>query len=232
VLEAHIVKSRRDFVIDVSFTIAPGERVGLFGASGEGKSTILSCIAGFETPEAGRIIFDGRTFFPPPMPLERRALGYLTQRDLLFPHLSVAENVRFGLGREELAAAAAWIDELRYRLELDSVWEARARQISGGQARRVALARMLARRPPLVLLDEPFAGLDGPTIHELIAALDEWQRALKFTLITVDHRPDLLRRLCPTAISIERGRIVAQGDWHSLIARPATKSMARLLAND
>jgi ABC-type sulfate/molybdate transport systems ATPase subunit len=230
VLEAHVVKKRRDFAIDVRLSIAPGERVALFGASGEGKSTILSCIAGFETPDAGHINFGGRVFFPPPLPLDKRALGYLTQRDLLFPHLSVADNIRFGIGSDELEAANSWIEELCSRLEIGAVRNARARQISGGQARRVALARMLARRPPLVLLDEPFTGLDSPTIRELIEALDDWQRGLNFTLIAVDHRPEILRRLCSRAIAIEHGKIVAQGDWNSLVAAPATPSLARLLA--
>ena len=228
-LEVHIVKKRRDFPINVNFSIAPGDRVALFGASGAGKSTVLSCIAGFETPDSGHINFDGRIFFPPPMPLNGRELGYLTQRDLLFPHLSVADNVRFGIENGRLAAVNGWIEELRDRLEIGPLWNARARQISGGQARRVALARMLARRPPLVLLDEPFTGLDGPTVRELLDALDDWQRELGFTLIAVDHRPDILRRLCPSIIAIEDGVIVARGDWQSLIANPATPSLRRLL---
>ena len=228
-LEAHIVKNRRTFKVDVRLSLVEGSKVALFGASGEGKSTVLSCIAGIEPPDGGEISFRGRKFFPPSMPLHERAVGYLTQQDLLFPHLSVEQNVRFGLNRDQQQFDRDWINELRERLNLGPVWRARARQISGGQARRVAMARMLARRPPLVLLDEPFTGLDYPTIMELVDDLLTWQAALGFTLIAVDHRHEILRRLCPRAIAIERGIVVQEGTWEELTAAPATPGLARLL---
>src|SRR6202047_3972336 len=182
-LDAHIVKTRRLFTVDVHLRLEQGERLALFGASGAGKSTVLSCLAGIENPDAGRIQFGDIVFFPPNLPLYRRPLAYLTQSDLLFPHLSVAGNVCFGLSDYESNGARQWVEELKQRLELGPLWNESARQISGGQARRVALARMLARRPPLVLLDEPFTALDRPAMNELIAALAEWQVALGFTLI-------------------------------------------------
>jgi molybdate transport system ATP-binding protein len=229
VLDAHVVRKRRTFTVDVRLSLVDGSKVALFGASGEGKSTVLSCIAGIEPPDDGEISFRGRKFFPPPMPLHERAVGYLTQQDLLFPHLSVEQNVRFGLNRDQQQFERDWIDELRARLNLGSVWRARARQISGGQARRVAMARMLARRPPLVLLDEPFTGLDYPTILELVDDLVAWHAALGFTLIAVDHRPEILKLLCPHAIAIEGGVIVQEGTWEELSAAPATPALARLL---
>jgi molybdate transport system ATP-binding protein len=229
VLEAQIVKNRRTFKVDVRLSLIEGSKVALFGASGEGKSTVLSCIAGIELPDSGEISFRGRRFFPPPMPLHERSVGYLTQQDLLFPHLSVEQNVRFGLSRDQQQFERDWIGELRERLNLGPVWRARARQISGGQARRVAMARMLARRPPLVLLDEPFTGLDYPTIMELVDDLIAWQAALGFTLIAVDHRHEILNRLCPRAIAIEHGVVVQDGTWDELNAAPATPALARLL---
>jgi molybdate transport system ATP-binding protein len=229
VLEAQIVKNRRTFKVDVRLSLIEGSKVALFGASGEGKSTVLSCIAGIELPDSGEISFRGRRFFPPPMPLHERSVGYLTQQDLLFPHLSVEQNVRFGLSRDQQQFERDWISELRERLNLGPVWRARARQISGGQARRVAMARMLARRPPLVLLDEPFTGLDYPTIMELVDDLIAWQAALGFTLIAVDHRHEILNRLCPRAIAIEHGVVVQDGTWDELNAAPATPALARLL---
>src|ERR1700732_4642693 len=134
-------------------------------------------------PVEGRINFADSFFFPPSLPLYRRALAYLTQSDSLFPHLTVADNVCFGLRCHERNGAQRWVEELKERLELGPLWNESARRISGGQARRVALARMLARRPPLVLLDAPFTALDRPAMNELIAALAEWQVALGFTLI-------------------------------------------------
>jgi ABC-type sulfate/molybdate transport systems ATPase subunit len=154
----------------------------------------------------------------------------MTQKDLLFPHLSVAQNVGFGLRDLRADGNSAWIAELRERLALGPVWAAPAGKISGGQARRVAIARMLARRPPLVLLDEPFASLDRPLIGELTQALIEWQLKFGFTLVAVDHRSDILRGICPRAIVIERGHVVQEGDWSDIASAPATPLVARLLA--
>jgi molybdate transport system ATP-binding protein len=229
-LDAHIVKARRAFTVDVRIRLRPGERLGLFGASGAGKSTVLSCLAGIETPDAGEIRFRDLRLFPPSLPLHRRPLAYLTQSDWLFPHLSVAENVCFGLQNHDRDGAEKWIEELAKRLDLGPLWNESARLISGGQARRVALARMLARRPPLVLLDEPFTALDRPAMNELIAALLEWHVALGFTLIAVDHRAEILEKLCTRAAVIESGRIVQEGSWSALAAAPATPLLARLLA--
>jgi ABC-type sulfate/molybdate transport systems ATPase subunit len=228
-LEAHIVKVRSAFTVEVEIRLERGERLGLFGASGAGKSTVLSCLAGLETPDAGAIRLAGAVLFPPNLPLYRRPLGYLTQNDWLFPHLSVAENVGFGLESRERAAAAGWIEELRQRLDLAPVWNEPARLVSGGQGRRVALARMLARRPPLILLDEPFTALDRLAISAMIEALMEWHRQLGFTLIAVDHRAEILERLCARAAVIESGRIVQKGSWPELASKPATLSLARLL---
>ena len=96
-LDAHIVKARRAFTVDVRIRLQPGERLGLFGASGAGKSTILSCLAGIETPDAGEIVFREHRLLPAGLPLYQRPLADLTQSDWHFPHLSVAENVRFGI---------------------------------------------------------------------------------------------------------------------------------------
>jgi molybdate transport system ATP-binding protein len=231
VLDAHIVKTRRAFTVDVRLRLRPGERLGLFGASGAGKSTVMSCLAGIETPDAGQISLGNVCLFPPNLPLHRRPIAYLTQSDWLFPHLSVAQNVCFGIRNRDCKSAKKWIDELAMRLDLSRLWNERVSYISGGQARRVALARVLARRPPLVLLDEPFAALDRAAMNELIAALLEWHVALGFTLIAVDHRPEILKTFCTRAAVIEAGKIVQEGTWSSLAAEPATPLLARLLAN-
>ncbi len=231
-LEAHIVKRRRPFVVEVELRLERGGRLGLLGASGAGKSTVLSCIAGLEVPDAGEVRFGGEGFFPPNLALHRRPLAYLTQNDLLFPHLTVAQNVYFGVGNGDRAPAAAWVGELRDRLALGPLWNEPAREVSGGQARRVALARMLARRPPLVLLDEPFGALDRPTMDDLIEAILGWQRKIGFTLIAVDHRAEILGRLCDRIAVIEAGRIVQTGSWLEIARSPATEMTARLLGTE
>jgi ABC-type sulfate/molybdate transport systems ATPase subunit len=229
-LEAHVVKRRPQFTIDVRIAVGEGESRGLFGASGAGKSTILACIAGAETPDGGSIVLNGDTLFPPSLPLHERRLGYLTQDPNLFPHLRVGENIRFGLTNGSQQTSRDWIAELRERLQLDALWDAPAHAISGGQARRVALARMLARRPGLVLLDEPFAGLDRHLVRELLAAIVDWQRRLGFMMIVVDHEVEIVERLAPRATVIENGRAVQEGRWEELKAKPATPLLAQLLA--
>ena len=229
-LDLHVQKRRDQFTVDVAIAARDGEACGLFGASGAGKSTILACIAGAELPDAGHVRLDDVTLFPPPMPLHRRPVGYLTQDANLFPHLRVAENVSFGLTNGARDGGAAWVAQLRERLQLESIWNAPAHAISGGQARRVALARMLARRPRLVLLDEPFAGLDRHLVRELLGAIAEWQRELGFMMLLVDHESDVLERLCTRAVVVEQGRIVQDGTWSELRARPATPLLAQLLA--
>jgi len=232
-LKAHIIKKRRDLQVDVTLELEAGSAVGLFGASGAGKSTVLACIAGIEAPDGGSVQLNGLQLFPPSLPLHRRPLGYLTQEPGLFPHLSVSENISFGISRE-LASASGhqqWIATLRDRLQLSALWNAPASLISGGQARRVALARMLARKPPLVLLDEPFAGLDRQLVRELIDDLIFWSRQIGFSMIAVDHQAEVLQRLCPQqAVVIEQGKIVQSGSWCELHSAPATPLLQSLLA--
>src|SRR6476661_5192310 len=207
-LKAHIIKKRRDLQVNVAIELQAGSALGLFGASGVGKSTVLACIAGIEEPDDGFVQLNGLKLFPPPLPLHRRPLGYMTQEPGLFPHLSVSENISFGISRETAADSAhqQWIATLRDRLQLSTLWNAPASLISGGQARRVGLARMLARKPPLVLLDEPFAGLDRHLVRELIDDLILWSRTLGFSMIAVDHQAEVLKRLCPQqAIVLEDG---------------------------
>jgi ABC-type sulfate/molybdate transport systems ATPase subunit len=230
VLDAHIVKARREFTVDISLGLGCGEACGLFGVSGAGKSTFLACIAGAVEPDAGHVTVDGATLFPPSLPLHLRPVGYLTQDADLFPHLRVSENVRFGLTNGKREEGDAWVAQLRDRLELSSIWNQPARAISGGQARRVALARMLARKPPLVLLDEPFNGLDRHLVRELLAAVAQWQNELGFTMLVVDHEAEVLARLCPRVVVIERGRAVQDGSWETLREKPATELLAQLLA--
>jgi ABC-type sulfate/molybdate transport systems ATPase subunit len=219
--------------IDVSLELESGDALGLFGGSGAGKSTVVACIAGIEEPDDGFVELDNLKLFPPSLPLHRRPLGYMTQDANLFPHLTVGENVRFGIPKRMAADGEhnQWIETLRDHLQLGPLWSAPASRVSGGQARRVSLARVLARKPPLVLLDEPFAGLDRQSIRELIDDLVLWSQTIGFSMIAVDHQAEVLQRLCPReAIVLERGRIVQQGAWSELYNAPATPLLRSLLS--
>jgi molybdate transport system ATP-binding protein len=232
-LDAQFTKRRRDFTVNLSLKLGRGESLGLFGASGAGKSTVLACIAGIEDPDDGYIDLGNTRFFAPPLPLHCRPVGYLTQEPSLFPHLSVCDNVTFGLSKAQQTdpERAQWIATLKDRLRLEPLWHAPASRISGGQARRVGLARMLARTPPLILLDEPFAGLDRQLVRELIDDLVLWSKTLGFSMIAVDHQADVLRRLCPEmALVLEQGQVVQRGSWTELCTAPATPLLRSLLA--
>lgn len=229
-LDAHVVKVRPRFTVDVVVQVSAGEACGLFGVSGSGKSTILSCIAGAERPDRGRIVLGTLVLFPPALPLHLRSIGYLSQDANLFAHLRVDQNVCYGLRGTAGAATDAWIAELREQLQLEAVWREPAAAISGGQARRVALARMLAPKPRLVLLDEPFSGLDRQLVRELLTSIAQWQKRLGFTMLVADHQADALERLCSRAIALEAGRLVQDATWNELRARPATQTLAQLLA--
>src|SRR5215472_19152383 len=145
-LKTRIIKKRREMTVDFSLELGQGNSVGLFGASGAGKSTVLACIAGIEEPDDGYVEVKNLRFFPPSLPLYKRPIGYLTQEPGLFPHLSVSENVSFGIPRDRASKKEQvdWIVTLRERLKLGPLWNAPASLITGGQARRVSLARMLA----------------------------------------------------------------------------------------
>ena len=232
-LKAHIVKKRRELTVNVSLQLKRGGSLGLFGASGVGKSTVLACIAGIEEPDDGYVELENLKLFPPSLPLHKRPIGYLTQSPDLFPHLQVGENVCFGISQDQASQKEHldWIATLRERLQLAAVWKAPAAHISGGQAKRVSLARMLARKPPLVLLDEPFAGLDRQLVRELIDDLVFWSKTTGFGMIAVDHQAEVLQRLCPEqAIVLEEGKIVQQGSWDELHRHPATPLLRSLLA--
>lgn len=232
-LKAHIKKRRRDFNVDVQFDLDEGCSLALFGPSGAGKSTVLACLAGIEEPDDGYADIGGLNLFPPSLALHRRPIGYLTQEPSLFPHLTVSENITFGLAKNSALKKeqADWITTLRERLQLGPQWNASASSISGGQARRVSLARMLARKPPLVLLDEPFAGLDRQLVRELIDDLVFWSQTVGFSMIAVDHQAEVLRRLCPQqVIVLEQGQVVQRGAWEELCRAPATRLLASLLS--
>lgn len=228
-LDARILKRRRDFTVEVHLKIETAASLGLFGASAAGKSTVLSCIAGIEQPDEGLIRFGGLQFFPPSLPLHLRPVGYLTQEPNLFPHLTVSQNIAFGLGGQPIQTQDGWLADLRNSLGLADVWTASAARISGGQARRVALARMLARRPALVLLDEPFTGLDRQLVRELIECLLTWKSNIGFTMIVVDHQAHILERLSPQVAVLERGKVIQQGAWADVHAAPATALLKNLL---
>jgi molybdate transport system permease protein len=197
-------------------------RVAVLGPSGAGKSMALRVVAGLLPARSGTVRLGGRdvTGLPP----DRRGIGYLPQDPALLPHLTVAEQVTFGRGADR-AVAAYWLE----RFGLAGLAGRRPDQLSGGQRRRVALARALAREPDLLLLDEPFAGLDAPVRDDLRWELRRLQRETGIATAIVTHDPDEAALLADHVVLLSAGRVLQQGPQPVVYARPASPEAARLL---
>jgi molybdate transport system ATP-binding protein len=204
----------RDFVLDVRFACEDDLSV-IFGASGAGKSVTLRAIAGLETPDEGRISVAGRVVFDSSaginIPPRDRAVAYLFQDYALFPHLTVAQNIGFGLRRwwqlRLPAAVAKRVDELLELFELRGLSRAFPRQLSGGQRQRVALARALIRHPEVLLLDEPFAALDPLLRERMRGELLKTRAQFNVPMLVITHDPEDVAAFAQTLVLMERGRV-------------------------
>lgn len=213
-------KTISEFTLDVSFEFGR-EFVALTGVNGSGKTTLLRLIAGLDTPDEGRIVVSGRTFFDKGvvLPPEQRGVGYLFQDPVLFPWLTVDANIRFGLGRSEKGRHANkndWLIELCSQAGIEHLLERYPKNLSGGEAQRVALVRALALRPEMLLLDEPFSAVDmelRPSLRKFVSRIQrEWE--IPVLMVTHDHAEvhtmaDKLFRLAGGKIvdSSEKGRL-------------------------
>ncbi len=221
--------------LDVALEVAPGELVALVGPNGAGKSTMLRAIAGLQAIDRGRIALDGEVLDDPDADIfvapNRRQIGIVFQDRLLFDHLSVAENVAFGLRsrgtsrRDARAAADTWLG----RMGVSSLANARPAELSGGQAQRVALARALAFEPRLLLLDEPFAALDATTRVEVRRDIREHLSTLDIPRIIVTHDPVEAISLGSRIVVLEDGLIAQQGTPDDIRAHPRSHYVAGFL---
>ena len=217
----------------VDLDVAPGEVVCLLGPSGCGKTTLLRIAAGIEKPSQGRILFDGvevagETRFVPP---EKRNVGLMFQDFALFPHLTILQNVAFGLwslpGAEAARVALAALERVGLRRFAQSYPHA----LSGGEQQRVALARAIAPRPGVLLMDEPFSGLDVQLRHSMQEETLQLLRETRATSIIVTHDPDEAMRLADRIVVLRQGRVVQQGKAEDLYAAPADLFVARLFSD-
>jgi len=208
----------------------------LFGRSGSGKSTTLRCLAGLERPECGtircrdEIWFDAaRGIFLPP---QRRRIGYLFQDYALFPHLRVAQNIGYGLGRIAAPERARRIEEITALLGLAGLEDRYPGQLSGGQQQRVALARALVCRPRLLLLDEPLSALDAPTREHLRRQLRHWLVSLRMSTIMVTHDRLEALALGDHMVVFEAGRVCQSGSVQQVFSAPVDRGVARIVGVD
>lgn len=225
-----VVVGGRVVLDGVDLEVAAREQVALVGPSGSGKSTLLRVVAGLIEPDAGTVHVGGRWMAgvapdgpgstsraPRPVPPERRGVGMVFQDHALFPHLTVAGNVAFGLAGRPKAQRRTRVDEVLHLVHAESLAERRPHELSGGEAQRVALARALAPEPAVVLLDEPFASLDPDLRHTVRAEVAEVlrQAGTAAVLVTHDHEE-----------AFALGRRVARLDGGRLVAVPAAAPAA------
>jgi molybdate transport system ATP-binding protein len=209
-------KTRREgmvgLAIDVAFDVPPGVTV-LFGPSGAGKSRTLACIAGILRPDRGRIALGDAVWFDAErgemLAIHKRRVAYVFQSLALFPHMTAAENVAYGLPRDiPPGARRAHVMEMLGKMRVHELADRMPRTFSGGEAQRVALARALAMRPRAVLLDEPFSALDAVVKTELLREVAEQLGAAKIPTVLVTHYPEEAEILGERVVFIEKGRVI------------------------
>jgi len=231
-LYVRVVKSLPGFSLDVEWSAGEGTAV-LFGPSGSGKTLTLQCLAGLVRPDRGRIVVNGRTLFDADagvhLPPQARRLGYVFQGYALFPHLTVAANVGFGLKHLGRAERESRVAEVIDRLGLADLAGRYPRELSGGQQQRVALGRALAPDPELILLDEPLSALDAPLRRQLRddlgAILSDWGKAA----VLVTHDLSEAYQLATTVVVYQDGRVIQSAAKSELLWQPASEAVARVM---
>jgi ABC-type Fe3+/spermidine/putrescine transport system ATPase subunit len=227
----HVSKTYGDHhaVSDVSMTIGEGEWVTLLGPSGCGKTTTLRMVAGFIAPDSGAVLLQDRdvTRVPP----EKRGLGIVFQNYALFPHMTVADNVAFGLRRRGLPRQEVQqrIREALDLVQLSGLDRRKPGQLSGGQQQRVALARAVAIQPSALLLDEPLSNLDAALRDEMRVELRQLQRRLEITTLFVTHDQEEALALSDRVAVMNGGRCVQMGEPREVYERPMDEFTARFL---
>jgi len=210
----------------VSLDIRENEFFALLGPSGCGKTTLLRLLAGFETPDSGRILLDGVDIAP--VPPNRRPLNLMFQSYALFPHMNVRGNVAYGLEMERLARSeiASRVDVILATTHLTELAERRPEQLSGGQKQRVALARALVKRPRLLLLDEPLAALDKKLRGAMQLELKRLQNEVGITFVVVTHDQEEALVMADRMAVLKDGKLLQCETPHEIYERPADRFVA------
>ena len=213
----------------ISLTIASGELVSLLGPSGCGKTTTLSCIAGFEMPDAGAIRFDGDDMVQ--RPPEQRDIGLVFQNYALFPHMTVAENISFGLQMRKVGKAdiGKRVRAVLDMVQLSSLEDRYPRQLSGGQQQRVALARALVIEPKILLLDEPLANLDAKLRDEMRFFIRSLQQRVGITTVYVTHDQAEAMVMSDRIVVMFDGVVSQYGAPPTIYGRPASRQVANFV---
>jgi molybdate transport system ATP-binding protein len=220
-----------DFMLDVTFEGRPGVTI-VFGESGSGKTTLLRCVAGLGRPDEGRIVVGDRVFFDGEAGVDlqpaHRATGFVFQHLALFPHLSAAQNIAYGLSHFSTAERSARSAAIAASFRIAHVLDRRPGELSGGERQRVGLARALVTNPSILLLDEPLSAVDAHTQSHIIADLRQWNEAHQIPILYVTHSQREVFALGERVVVLQNGRIVADGTPDQVMNAPARESVAQL----
>lgn len=229
-LEISLRKRLPQFTLEIDLRAEAGLTV-LFGPSGGGKSMTLRAVAGLVRPDAGRIVVAGRVLFDSAagvnLPPQQRRVGFVMQDYALFPHMTVAENIAYGLARRPREEVRRAVAEMLRLMELEGLEARRPAQLSGGQQQRVALARALVTQPQVLLLDEPFAALDVSLREQLRRELRTVQRHFRIPTLFVTHDLAEAYFLAERIAVMDAGRVLQVGTPHEVVHRPANLRVAR-----
>ena len=228
-LEVEIERQLPGFTLRAAFTA--GEKpVGILGASGAGKTMTMRAVAGLYAPTRGRITLDGRVLFDSSkgvnLPSRARQVGLLFQHHALFPHLTVEENIAFGLRRLDRGERARRVSQQIAAMRLSGLESRYPGQLSGGQQQRVALARALAPEPAALLLDEPFSALDTYLRSQLEHQLHETLAAYRGVKLVVSHNLEEIYRLCDELVVMDQGSVIARGSREEIFRWPSSRQVA------
>ena len=231
-LQVELVKKVKTGTIRLEFSLE-NEVLGILGRSGCGKSVTLKCIAGILPPESGRIRLDDQTIYDSEKKINRKArerrIGYLFQNYALFPNLTVLENICFSLKKKD-RAGQAYARELLERFYLTEVADSYPAVLSGGQQQRTAMARMLAAKPRVLLLDEPFSALDSFLRREMEREVQEVLNNFGGVSILVSHNKEEIRRLTRRCMVMEQGKIAEIGKTEEIFAHPCSEEGKLLIS--
>lgn len=220
-----------NFALGVAFSLHDGITI-LFGSSGAGKTTLLDCIAGLRTPDKGRVSVADRVLFDSERGINvsvgARRIGYVFQDLALFPHLSVEQNVGYGLNAIDAEERNRRIRKALESLAITALGKRRPSELSGGERQRVALARALVTEPSILLLDEPLAGLDLPVRMKIAEDLRRSIQNLPIPVLYVTHNRDEVFMLGEKLLVLENGKLTAQGTPHEVLSAPRGETVAQL----
>ena len=218
------------FILDVDIQVYPGITI-LFGASGAGKSTLLDCLAGLARPDEGRIAAGNDILFDSPsginVPAPKRRIAYVFQTLALFPHLSVEENVAYGLQNLPQAERRSRVDAILQAFRVEKLRKQKPGEISGGEKQRIALARSLVTEPRVLLLDEPLTGLDAELKAAIVDDLRAWNAAKEIPILYVTHSRDEVDALGERVIALDNGNVVSSGVPTEVLNAPRRKKLAQ-----